>query len=510
MNDNFRVKLTLVMILFSICLTFAISFIDVERVEDNLKKANDRKLELVEDNIRTSLSSIDNALYLFEDELKTEMSEKSQLLIDKYVQNPNFDEWDFKDLSKKLEMDVYILNAQNDIIYTNYPEKLTMKFSECCIEFDGLLHQRRMTGAFYHDGMDVQQQTGELVKFSFQGTPDRKYIIELGVPLRDHDIIKRFSVLDAVKKLEEKYLMIDNITIFNDEGYRLGRADGEIRIANENRKYFLKALNQKKKIKIEETSGGKTVKRLYVHYEAEVGRGSSTERVVRITYNENELEDTLRAMRSAFIWQLVVTTGLSIVASILLSFMLSKPLHLAFHDALTGIKNRASYEILAKRALNKEGKIGLLIIDLDNFKKVNDLLGHDTGDKLLISVAKTLSRISTGKCTPFRFGGDEFVVVVEDLKSEKELEKIAYSIIEGITTTTDAYLINSDGFLSTNTELKKVEDIIHLMKVSISIGGAITLKNEREIGELFKKADKALYCTKNKGKNGYTLYAENM
>src|SRR5690606_9425941 len=77
------------------------------------------------------------------------------------------------------------------------------------------------TGQFFHDGMDLQQKSGEIKKFSYMPTPDRKYVIELGVSLEDGEVFKQFNFLELAERLEEQYSFIDEINIYNYDGYNL-------------------------------------------------------------------------------------------------------------------------------------------------------------------------------------------------------------------------------------------------------------------------------------------------
>ena len=122
------------------------------------------------------------------------------------------------------------------------------------------------------------------------------------------------------------------------------------------------------------------------------------------------------------------------------------------------------------------------IIDLDHFKEVNDFLGHQFGDKVLVEFSKGLKKIFRPNDCIGRFGGDEFVVIVDSLpnmevviRKAEQIKQIAYNLtVEG-----------KEKF------------------VTASIGIAIAPQNGRDYDELFSAADKALYHVKNTGKNGY-------
>ena len=165
-------------------------------------------------------------------------------------------------------------------------------------------------------------------------------------------------------------------------------------------------------------------------------------------------------------------------------------------DKLTELFNKKTMENLCKMKLktfneNENSNIfmAFYIIDLDHFKEVNDLLGHQFGDKVLIEFAKGLKKIFRPNDCIGRFGGDEFVVIVDSLpnmevviRKAEQIKQIAYNLA--------------------------LEGKSHF--VTASIGIAIAPQNGRDYDSLFAAADKAVYHVKNSGKNGYycELFAE--
>ena len=133
------------------------------------------------------------------------------------------------------------------------------------------------------------------------------------------------------------------------------------------------------------------------------------------------------------------------------------------------------------------GSLALFELDLDGFKSINDIFGHDVGDKLLINVAKRLKSSVRMEDAIFRMGGDEFTIVLGSFKSDSELEMLANKIIK---------------------EINKPMIIGHQkMYVGISIGIAIKKSDKVELGDFFNIADRALYESKSAGRNQYRLCA---
>ena len=168
--------------------------------------------------------------------------------------------------------------------------------------------------------------------------------------------------------------------------------------------------------------------------------------------------------------------------------------HQAYHDALTGLPNRASFvdhlEAAMRRAKRGQAPLGLLFIDLDQFKRVNDSLGHDAGDRLLCVVAKRIKACVREADSIYRMGGDEFIVLLEDARSAEEMALVAQRTIEAIS--------------------EPVQLHHHEVAVSASIGIAVYPQDEAVAERLLKSADTAMYRAKELGRSRYAFFAREM
>lgn len=169
-------------------------------------------------------------------------------------------------------------------------------------------------------------------------------------------------------------------------------------------------------------------------------------------------------------------------------------LHLTFfanHDALTGLPNRTMFgERLAQalaRAQRNERMLAMLFIDLDRFKVINDTLGHDAGDRLLQQVATRLRGCLREGDTIARQGGDEFVVLVEDMTDTIQATGVAQKILEAFG---QSYVLS--------------EQELH---VTVSIGVSVYPEDGSDAQSLLKNADIALYRAKDAGKNTFRFYS---
>lgn len=165
---------------------------------------------------------------------------------------------------------------------------------------------------------------------------------------------------------------------------------------------------------------------------------------------------------------------------------------MAFHDSLTGLPNRKLFSdrlgiVLAQARRNKK-KVGIVMLDLDNFKDVNDTLGHDVGDTLLKAVAERLSGTLRKSDTVARFGGDEFVLIFPDMEVIEEAIQVVQKIIDRFH---KPFLIDT-----------------HQLVVTTSIGIAVYPNDGMDEEILMKNADIAMYQAKQAGRARYQLYKE--
>ena len=163
---------------------------------------------------------------------------------------------------------------------------------------------------------------------------------------------------------------------------------------------------------------------------------------------------------------------------------------IAFYDTLTGLPNRFLLQDRIQQAIALAGRNGskaaIMFLDLDRFKEINDLHGHDAGDEVLRQVAQRISRFLRKNDTLARLGGDEFVVVLQDIDKPSLAAMVAEKIIE------------------LQTHSLPVGD--HALTVGTSIGIAIFPDDGRDSETLLKCADIAMYRAKGRGRNTYQYY----
>lgn len=165
---------------------------------------------------------------------------------------------------------------------------------------------------------------------------------------------------------------------------------------------------------------------------------------------------------------------------------------LAHHDALTGLPNRAllkeRFAQAAAQARRQSRMVGVLLLDLDGFKLVNDTFGHDVGDEVLMGVARLLQRTVRESDTVARLGGDEFVVVMNDMAEEVAAGEVAEKILVAMRDP----LVISQG---------------RALQAGASIGIAIHPNDGADLDTLLRRADSAMYQAKGAGRLCYRYYS---
>jgi diguanylate cyclase (GGDEF)-like protein/PAS domain S-box-containing protein len=162
----------------------------------------------------------------------------------------------------------------------------------------------------------------------------------------------------------------------------------------------------------------------------------------------------------------------------------------AEHDPLTGLPNRIlledRFEQARNHAVREQRNIGVVALDFDRFKAINDTFGHQLGDKFLKSATERLRGRLRDSDTLSRIGGDEFVVLLQDLDSSTECERMIVQIMDA---------------LATPVEVMDVH-----LKASISVGFAMYPEDGKELDDLIRRADYGLYQAKRAGRNAWRRY----
>ncbi|MFW5444355.1 MAG: EAL domain-containing protein [Methylococcaceae bacterium] len=213
----------------------------------------------------------------------------------------------------------------------------------------------------------------------------------------------------------------------------------------------------------------------------------SKDEVGELTRSFNEMLDEIQR-KDLFLEKIVAERTSELI-------QLNKKLqHQAYHDPLTGLANRMLFDdrlqMVLIHAQRIAGKFALMYFDLDHFKTVNDTLGHDTGDELLVAVTRRMKAIIREDDMLCRIGGDEFTLILNNIESIADVELVAQKMLS----------VFSEPFFCNEHELS----------ISSSIGISLYPQHSRSKDQLKQFADIAMYYSKQSGRNDYCFFIEKM
>ena len=168
--------------------------------------------------------------------------------------------------------------------------------------------------------------------------------------------------------------------------------------------------------------------------------------------------------------------------------------HMAHHDALTGLPNRVLLRVRMEQALGRMGAFGtgvaLLCIDLDNFKSINDTLGHPCGDTLLQQASERIAQLVRGRGTAARLGGDEFAILLANVSKPDEAAHVAQQYLDVLA--------------------EPFQILGHQVSIGSSVGIAVAPMDGTDPDKLLARADMALYRAKSNGKGSFHFFEPEM
>ncbi|MBN1364375.1 MAG: EAL domain-containing protein [Syntrophaceae bacterium] len=168
--------------------------------------------------------------------------------------------------------------------------------------------------------------------------------------------------------------------------------------------------------------------------------------------------------------------------------------YLATHDVLTGLSNRLLFSQLLSHAIQsaqrRKRQIAVLFVDLDRFKMINDSMGHEAGDQLLQEMAKRFKQSLRTVDVVGRLGGDEFIIMIEDVDDLNQVAGLAHKIL--------------------SSTMKPVVLLGEECRITASVGISVYPKDGQDEKSLMKNADTAMYFAKEEGRNNYQFFSENI
>lgn len=467
-----------------------------------IKSEHEAKHKLVEESIFNTIKYADAINQIAENELSEKMMEISISLVDKYRQDSDIFNWNLEELKNKFgNYEIYIIDKSLTVIMTTFKPDLGINFKQYQ-SFSKILQSRLQGNSFVSDRVDISINTGKLMKYSYMPTPDHRYIFELSTNIDNNiPIINNSDIFSVAGKLEKQYPFINNILIYKFDGDSLLKISKNkpfyTKIENNDKEAHVKKAFGSNQVQIHTVTNPSTNTTLTYKYFAYLTTDDNLKSnwwnsyVIEIVYDDSVMLEALNNSKISFLKDLLIITIVYFSFVFIILYLLHKFEHMAYHDHLTNLPNRKLFEKSIDQkiidAKNNIRKLAVLFIDLNNFKNVNDTLGHNVGDKLLEEVAKRLrSNLRQGDVVS-RLGGDEFTVLLLDVESSQTAVKVTSKI--------------NDIF----KEPIKIYE--HEILIKPSIGISLYPEDGHESECLMKKADIAMYHAKKQNLN-YVLYSE--
>jgi diguanylate cyclase (GGDEF)-like protein len=246
---------------------------------------------------------------------------------------------------------------------------------------------------------------------------------------------------------------------------------------------FLNALHEDDRERVKSVINGAIVERSPFELEARLRLAGDRVRVVQIRGQVSEAKHDHNVRMTSIIYDVTEQKESE-----------KRLTYLANYDILTGLPNRNLFHDRLKHAMaqseRSKKQVGLLYLDLDHFKSVNDALGHQIGDLLLIEASDRITHQIRGSDTAARLGGDEFTVILEQVENIQQIVPVAENILSAL----------NEGY---NIEA-------HEVFVSASMGITLYPADGDDVDGLLKNADAAMYLAKEQGRNTYHFFTEEL
>ncbi|MGM0409363.1 MAG: diguanylate cyclase domain-containing protein [Bacillota bacterium] len=476
---------------------FIISYINYSNSKKLIKEKYEGRQKLVEKNILETVNYINDSYQIAEEQLNSEMKKYSQIMRKKYKENPDVMSWDLEKLKKEFEdYNIYIINKDLKIIRSTFKEDIGLDFSKYS-SFTKILKRRLNSDTFAADRLDLATSTGEIKKYSYMPTHDNNYLLELSINVQEkYPSLRRLDIFGDASDLTEEYEMVEEISFYSVEPihYNVGKlrsskkpyinpdvAELEKRLASQT---IISDEMQNKTINTNDENHTYKFFPAFIADKDEQIKGWNSY-VVGLIYNNDVMANEMDKHRNLYSLNIFLMIIVFAVFIAIVVYLLNKFEYQAYHDQLTSLANREYFEDrfleLKNKVANNNKKIGILFLDIDKFKKINDEYGHNIGDKVLKEVAMRLEKNLKNKDCLARLGGDEFVIMIADINSKKQLFKVAKRVVKAFDTT---------------LEVGEKE-----FNIKLSGGISIYPTDGKNLEKLLQNADYAMYKAKEKDKD---------
>ncbi len=460
---------------------------------DIIKSEYKTGINLIEQSIINETKYTEILSLIAEKDLEEDMKKISYELLELYQEDPHVLQWNMDELRDKYgQMDIYVINEDLEILTSSLEGEIGMSFANLP-SFARTLRNRMAGHEFKSDSINFSMQKNELKKYSYMPTPDKKYLLELSVTIGDrYPELENLNILYLSKNLIDKYPFIEAIQVHKYDADK-GKSDilffDEEMLAENNIleqddnliRTAVETLEVQEHI-IQADGNNYTIKYIPHNYMAsEIRMNWWGNYVIEIVYNDLDIMRSIDKQRVIFYQNIALTSVIYIALSYMIIYTIFKNREISYIDYLTQIPNRKRFEehmeVSILTANKRDTKIAVLFLDLDGFKEINDVYGHNVGDKVLQEVARRLKISMPQNGIICRLGGDEFIGAISDFTSFQDIEG------------------HIDTISSIFEKTFKVDG--YNISISSSIGISMYPECSSSIDQLIQGADDAMYHAKN-------------
>lgn len=494
---KFLKKYKYIFIIITLVIIFSILYFNYQNAKFTIEESYQKKRELVEYNIVKYFHYLNDSFSIVEKQLNQDMEEKSKQLLELYEENPDVYSWNLEALDEEFEgYHIYVIDENLKVIRSTYAPDLGLDFNRF-VSFSKLLRSRLKGDSFAVDRMDQQINTMKISKFSYQPTPDNKYLLELSAKMDVlYPVLNEINVYTEAEKMIDNYQSVEEISFYkySPETGIAGELSGEnegvyLELPPSESEDVKQVFEEQKRLNIAFEEGNYSRSYFPIFTEDEAGSWWDAF-VVGIKYNNDYMLQEISGIRNLFLINGLIMLIVFVVFTSSIVYLLRRFEYMAYHDSLTGLANHTLFSTQLEDNLNEEENKAVIFADINDFEEINARFGHEMSELIIEKAAARLNKTFKGwdeKEDLCRIGGVKFAAVFSGFDSQAELDKAAEEIIGAF-----------------NIPLEIGENKFF---ISLTLGISIYPRDGKDIETLFKKADYALYKAKNE-QTDYLIYDE--
>ncbi len=327
----FKYKISAVMVILTVSIVAFMSTIYYIYTKNAIMQQYRESQQLLEYNAKSAVKAMDHTYFALEKSLEDVMRQTTSSIIEEYNEKNRWDRIDLHTFTQRISgMDIYIIDKNYVVPHTTDEKDLQLDFKQFP-DFITILQKIIKNGEFVSDRINLTVSAGELKKFSYQPTPDGKYIVEIGINMNHFDeVLSQRNLNNVFDDLITSNDTVEKITLYTSGGttYNKKNEDGTLEvIPNERFPYFEQALKTNQVIKHIQKYKGKTLYYHYIPYLLIEGMGTNEINVIEIIFNDQILQTKLTQAK----WIIGVCMIIAIILSIIFGFvtaeLISKPIY---------------------------------------------------------------------------------------------------------------------------------------------------------------------------------------